>query len=36
MDRIASERVLVGGDVNGQVGSDVGGFEKIYGLLRLD
>lgn len=26
MDRIASERMLVGGDVNGQVGGDVGGF----------
>lgn len=35
MDRIASERVLVGEDVNGQVGGDVGGFGKIHGLLRL-
>ena len=32
MDEIVrSEKVLVGGDVSGHVGSDMGGFGKVYG-----
>ena len=32
MDKIVrSEKVLVGGDISGHVGSDMGGFGKVYG-----
>ena len=33
MDKfVTSEKVLVGGDFNGHVGSDMGGFVEVYGF----
>ena len=32
MDKVVTiEKVLVGGDFNGHVGSDMGGFEEVHG-----
>ena len=36
MDKVVtSEEVLVGGDVNGHVGSDIGGFGEVHGDFRI-
>ena len=36
MDRVVtSEKVLVGGDYNGHVGSDMGGFGKVQGGMGV-
>ena len=36
MDRVVtSEKVLVGGDFNGHVGSDMGGFGKVHGGMGV-
>ena len=32
---VTSEKVLVGGDFNGHVGSDMGGLERFIGVLGL-
>ena len=33
---VKSEKVLVGGEFNGHVGSDMGGFGEVHGGLVLD
>ena len=32
---VTSEKVLVGGDFNGHIGSDMGGFEEVHGGLGI-
>ena len=32
---MTSEKVLVGGDFNGHVGIDMGGFREVHGVLGL-
>ena len=36
MDEVVSSEVLVGGDFNGHVGSDMGGFGEVHGEFRIE
>ena len=35
VDKVVTSEVLVGGDFNGHVGSDMGGFGEVYGGLGI-